>query len=327
MRVLITGGTGTLGKAIVRHIISYNNSLNVTEIVIVSRDEQKHYKMKKEFSHINNVQITYSLGDVRDEIRMKNLFTNIDIVIHAAAMKHVDIAEENFDECIKTNIIGAQNVINACIFNNVKKTIALSTDKASSPTNLYGASKLASDRLFVSANFLKYNSGSLFAVVRYGNVMASNGSVIPFFRETSKLGVLPITDIRMTRFNILIEDGVKLIFYALSHIQGGEIFIPKIPSYNILDLAKAICPNCEIKEIGIRPGEKLHEEMISRTDSQSTIQINDKYIIVPQNSSFNLEYYKKFNYTLLPENFCYSSDSNSDFETIESLKVKIDEIG
>ena len=277
--ILITGGTGSLGKELTKTILK--KWPQVKRLVIYSRDEQKQFQMAQDYPRSEYPMIRYFIGDVRDLDRLKRAFTNIDYVVHAAAMKHVHIAEYNPDECIKTNVNGAQNVVHAAIENGVSSVVALSTDKACSPINLYGATKLTSDKLFVAANTIKGDSKVKFSVVRYGNVMGSNGSVIPFFKEKAKTGFLPITHPEMTRFNISIQEGVELVFFALENSYGGEIYIPKIPSYNILDLAKAIDETCELNIIGIRPGEKLHEEMISASDSFNKYDIGDKYVILP----------------------------------------------
>jgi FlaA1/EpsC-like NDP-sugar epimerase len=247
--------------------------------------------------------------------------SGIDYVIHAAAMKHVHLAEYNPSECIKTNVNGAENVIYACLQSNVKSVVALSTDKACAPINLYGATKLTSDKLFVAANNIKGDNPINFSVVRYGNVMGSNGSVIPFFMKKKSEGILPITDKNMTRFNISLDQGVDLIFYALKNSIGGEIFVPKIPSYNIMDVAEAICEKCTKPEIGIRPGEKLHEEMITASDSFNTYDLGKYYAILPKNKIE--KFIKNFECKRVPDNFSYNSKDNNDYETIDSLKEKI----
>ena len=319
--ILITGGTGSLGKALTKYIVE--NFKDIKKLIIFSRDEQKQFQMAQEYPSDQYPFLRFFIGDVRDKERLERAFKGVDYIIHTAAMKHVHIAEYNPDECIKTNVNGAQNVVHAAIENGVSSVVALSTDKACSPINLYGATKLTSDKLFVAANTIKGDSKVKFSVVRYGNVMGSNGSVIPFFKEKAKTGVLPITHPEMTRFNISIQEGVELVFFALENSYGGEIYIPKIPSYNILDLAKAIDENCELKVIGIRPGEKLHEEMISASDSFNTYDIGDKYVILP-----NLfKYFKEFSHKYSPKKvlagFNYNSNENPHFETTLSLKQKI----
>jgi len=318
---LITGGTGSLGKALTKYIIE--NIKDIKKLVIFSRDEQKQFQMAQEFPESKYPFMRYFIGDVRDKDRLVRAFKGIDFVIHAAAMKHVHIAEYNPDECIKTNIGGAQNVVTASIETGVSKVVALSTDKACSPINLYGATKLTSDKLFIAANKIKGDNPVVFSVVRYGNVMGSNGSVIPFFVEKSKDGVFPITHPEMTRFNISIEQGVDLVFFALENALGGELYVPKIPSYRILDMAKAIDENCKINVIGIRPGEKIHEEMISSSDSLYTYDIGDKYVIVPSFFSSVELLTSKFNALKVEEGFNYNSKENSEYETVDSLKLKI----
>lgn len=317
--ILITGGTGSLGKELTKTIFS--KWPDVKRLVIYSRDEQKQFQMAQEFSEINYPAIRYFIGDVRDLERLKRAFNGIDYVIHAAAMKHVHIAEYNPDECVKTNIGGAENVIMAALSSNVSKVVALSTDKACAPINLYGATKLTSDKLFIAANNIRGNQDIKFSVVRYGNVMGSNGSVIPFFMKKREDGVLPITDPTMTRFNISLQDGVKMVLHALEHAWGGELFVPKIPSYKILDVAKAIGPDCEHKIVGIRPGEKVHEQMITTSDSFSTYDLGKYYAILPQSTNWDLNEFKRhFKAALVPPGFEYSSDKNEEWETVESLK-------
>ncbi len=320
--LLITGGTGSLGKELVKTILK--NWPQVKRLVIYSRDEQKQFQMAQEYSLTEYPMLRYFIGDVRDLDRLKRAFTGIDYVIHAAAMKHVHIAEYNPDECVKTNIGGAENVIKAALDSNVSKVVALSTDKACAPINLYGATKLTSDKLFIAANNIKGNKEIKFSVVRYGNVMGSNGSVIPFFLNKKKGGVLPITDIKMTRFNISLEAGVEMVLHALDKAWGGEVFVPKIPSYRILDIAKAIGPNCEHKIIGIRPGEKIHEEMITSSDSFSTYDLGKYYVILPQTPSWKLnDYISDFSAKLVPEGFNYNSENNTEWESVESLRSLI----
>ena len=321
--LLITGGTGSLGKAITNYI--YTNHPEINRLVIFSRDEQKQFQMSLEYPEKIYPSIRFFIGDVRDEKRVKRALNNIDYVIHAAAMKHVHIAEYNPDECIKTNIIGAQNIISACIENNIKSVVALSTDKACAPINLYGATKLTSDKLFVAANNIKGWNKIKFSVVRYGNVMGSNGSVIPFFLKLKKdKGVLPITHPEMTRFNISLIDGVKMVMHALENAWGGEIFIPKISSYRILDVAKAIGPECETPIVGIRPGEKIHEEMITSSDSLNTYDLGKYYSILPKTHDWNLkEFIKKNKAIIVNEGFSYSSGLNTQWESVDSLRKLI----
>lgn len=320
--VLITGGTGSFGKMFTKLIIERYPS--VKRLVILSRDEQKHYQMGMEFPEDKHPAIRYFIGDVREESRLISAFEGIDIVIHAAAMKHVPLAEYNPMECVKTNILGAENVINAALKTGVKNVVALSTDKAAAPINLYGATKLASDKLFIAANNIKGKRDIKFSVVRYGNVMGSNGSVMPFFLKKRHEGIIPITDTRMTRFNITLEEGCQLVFNAIENAWGGEIFVPKIPSYRITDVATAIAPNCKQVEVGIRPGEKLHEEMITTSDSFNTLDLGPHYVILPQQPGFNVQdYMGRFNATRVPVGFCYNSGSNSEWETVESLRTLI----
>lgn len=323
--ILITGGTGSLGRALTAHILKHHS--NIKKLVILSRDEQKQFQMAQEFPEKLFPQIRYFLGDVRDKERLVRAFQEIDIVIHAAAMKHVHLAEYNPDECIKTNVGGAQNVIYAALQTSVSNVVALSTDKACAPINLYGATKLTSDKLFVAANNIKGANPIKFSVVRYGNVMGSNGSVIPFFLSKMKEGKLPITDASMTRFNITLQGGVDMVMHAIEHAWGGEIFIPKIPSYKITDVAKAIAPHCEIEIIGIRPGEKIHEEMITSSDSFNTYDSGRYYTILPSVPNFDLnDFIIAFNAQKVPEGFNYDSGSNLEWETVDSLRNYINEM-
>jgi len=319
--ILITGGTGSLGKALTKYILEKYPSVR---LVIFSRDEQKQYQMALQYPSEKYPLIRFFIGDIRDQKRLERALYGIDYVIHAAAMKHVHIAEYNPDECIKTNVGGAENVVAASLKTGVKKVVALSTDKACAPINLYGATKLTSDKLFVAANNIRGNNPIKFSVVRYGNVMGSNGSVIPFFMKERSKGILPITNKDMTRFNISLKEGVEMVLYALENAWGGEILVPKIPSYRILDLAKAIGPSCELKEVGIRPGEKIHEEMISTSDSHYTYDLGKYYSILPSKPKFEFEeYIQYFNAKKVDVGFSYNSGENQQFETVESLKALI----
>ena len=321
--VLITGGTGSFGKKFVETIL--RDYPNVKKIVIYSRDELKQFELKQKYPEKDYHQLRFFIGDVRDGERLKRACEGIDVIIHAAAIKQVDTAEYNPDECIKTNVHGAQNVINAALQTGVKHVVALSTDKACAPINLYGATKLTSDKLFTAANNISGSKDIRFSVVRYGNVMGSRGSVIN--KRDSGVKELPITDMRMTRFNISLQAGVDLVMFAIGHHLGGEIFIPKIPSYHIVDVAKAIAPNLPQVEVGIRPGEKLHEEMITATDAMNTIDLGRYYAILPSVSFKHQreEYLEHHQAKLVPEGFHYSSDQNEEWETVESLRTKIKE--
>lgn len=322
--ILITGGTGSLGKAITSHILKHHP--NIKKLIIYSRDEQKQFQMAQEFPETVFPQIRFLLGDVRDEQRLIRAFQGVDTVIHAAAMKHVHLSEYNPDECIKTNIGGAQNVIHAALQTTVSNVVALSTDKACAPINLYGATKLTSDKLFVAANNIKGSNPIKFSVVRYGNVMGSNGSVIPFFIKKRREGKLPITDPAMTRFNISLQGGVDMVMHAMEHAWGGEIFIPKIPSYRITDVATAVAPECEQVIVGIRPGEKIHEEMIASSDSFYTYDLGNYYTILPSVPNFEIsEFIASLSAKKVPEGFNYNSGTNSEWETVESLRALIKE--
>ena len=323
--VLITGGTVSFGKKFVETIL--NRYPEVKRIVIYSRDELKQFELKQKYPHDRYPQLRFFIGDVRDGERLKRACEGIDVIIHAAAIKQVDTAEYNPEECIKTNVHGAQNVINAALQTGVKHVVALSTDKACAPINLYGATKLTSDKLFTAANNISGSKDVRFSVVRYGNVMGSRGSVIPFFigKRDSGAKELPITDMRMTRFNISLQAGVDLVMYAIGHHLGGEIFVPKIPSYHITDVATAIAPTLPQVEVGIRPGEKLHEEMITVTDALNTIDLGQYYAILPAVSfKHSREDYLQHHQAIpVPEGFHYSSDQNEEWETVETLRAKI----
>ena len=320
--ILITGGTGSLGRALTKHIL--RKYPEVRKLIIFSRDEQKQFEMAQEYSHDEFPQVRFFIGDVRDKERLRRAFKDVDFVIHAAAMKHVPIAEYNPEECVKTNIDGARNVIDACLDTKVERVVALSTDKACAPINLYGASKLASDKLFVAANNIKGWNPIRFSVVRYGNVMGSNGSVIPFFIKKKKENVLPITDPNMTRFNISLQGGVDMVMHALEHAWGGEIFVPKIPSYKITDVAQAIGPNCEHKIIGIRPGEKVHEEMITSSDSFYTYDLGKYYTILPSTPNWKIrDFIESFKAIKVDLGFSYNSGENTEWETVTSLRESI----
>lgn len=320
--LLISGGTGSFGKKYVQNLLS--KFPKIKRLVIYSRDELKQYEMEKEFSSDKYPGIRYFIGDVRDEKRLNRALEGIEVVIHAAALKHVPAAEYNPFEFIKTNILGAQNLIEASLQNNVKKIIALSTDKAAAPINLYGATKLCSDKLFVAANNISGDSKKSFSVVRYGNVMGSRGSVIPFFLKARKSGILPITSKEMTRFNITLDEGVDMVNWAVENSLGGEIFIPKIPSYRIMDLAKAIAPDCDYRIVGLRPGEKIHEEMITSSDSQNTVSLGKYYAILPTLQDIRIskliETAKAFP---VKSGFSYNSGSNEHFLSISELRKMI----
>lgn len=321
--VLITGGTGSFGKQFIQTILV--RYPDVKKIIIYSRDELKQFELKQLYPQSEYPQLRFFIGDVRDRERMVQACEEVDVIIHAAAIKQVDTAEYNPTECIRTNIDGAENVINAALKCGVNNVVALSTDKACAPINLYGATKLASDKLFTAANNIKGSRDLKFSVVRYGNVMGSRGSVIPFFLNKRHEGVLPITHEDMTRFNISLQDGVDMVMYALENHLGGEIFVPKIPSYKILDVAKAVAPDCEVKVIGVRPGEKLHEEMITDTDSLNTIDLGNYYAILPSVSYTHTEqaYMRHHKAEKVPFGFKYNSGTNEDWESVDSLREKI----
>jgi len=322
--VLITGGTGSLGKKLTRLILDKSNARRV---IIYSRDEFKQYEMNETFTREEQNRLRFFLGDVRDLDRLRRAFDGVDYVIHSAALKQVPAAEYNPFEFVRTNIVGAENVINAAIDNDVKRLIALSTDKAANPINLYGATKLCSDKLFVSGNSYSGKHRTLFGVVRYGNVVGSRGSVIPFFINEGKKGALPVTDKRMTRFWITIEQGAALVLNSLRDMEGGEIFVPKIPSMKLIDLAAVIAPDAKIKVIGIRPGEKLHEIMIPSDDSRQTLELENVYVIQPTLDFWGGPRQKNYNDAKpCPPDFCYSSDANPEWLSKSQLVKMIAEL-
>ena len=316
--VLITGGTGSFGKKFIKIVL---DEYNPKKLIVFSRDELKQFEMDQQFAEHAD-KIRYFIGDVRDKDRLMRAFNGVDYVVHAAALKQVPAMEYNPSEAIKTNIQGAMNIIDVAIERKIKKVIALSTDKACNPINLYGATKLCSDKLFVAANSYSGEAGTKFAVVRYGNVVGSRGSVVPFFKAKAKEGVLPITDQRMTRFWITLEQGVRFVIMNFERMCGGELFVPKIPSMNIMGLAKAVAPNCKTKMVGIRPGEKLHEVMISVDDARDTVELDDCYIIQPA-----FHWWRKDNHSIgkpVSDDFTYSSDKNKEWLTIPQLRKMIE---
>jgi len=320
--ILVTGGTGSFGKKFVERILLLYPE--VERVVVYSRDELKQYEMAQQFPPDRFRQMRYFIGDVRDKERLLRAFEGIDIVVHAAALKQVPTCEYNPFEAIKTNVIGAQNVIEAAIDKAVKQVVALSTDKAAAPINLYGATKLCSDKLFIAANNFKGTHDIRFSVVRYGNVMGSRGSVLPFFLKKKIEGILPITDERMTRFNITLDEGVSLVLTALGSMWGGELFVPKIPSYRILDVAEAVAPGCRTEIVGVRPGEKLHEEMITGTDALNTIELAKYFVILPSVPLWNIEEFRKtFSGKFCQDGFSYNSGTNSEWLSVEQLRVLI----
>lgn len=321
--ILITGGTGSFGKAFVGTLLK--RYPDIKRLVVFSRDELKQFEMSQTWSERNHKGLRYFLGDVRDGARVSRALEGIDYVVHAAALKQVVAAEYNPFEFIQTNIMGAHNVINGCLEKGVKRVVALSTDKAAAPINLYGATKLCSDKLFVSANNIRGSRDLRFSVVRYGNVMGSRGSVIPFFLEKRDKGVLPITSSDMTRFNISLQDGVEMVLWALENARGGEIFVPKIPSYRITDVAEAIAPNCRQEIVGIRPGEKVHEEMITVSDGYNTVDLERYFAILPatgenDGGSAIDEYCAATGAKPVPPGFSYNSGSNSDFLSVQQIR-------
>ena len=315
----MTGGTGSFGKSCIRRILQDDQ---IDKVIIFSRDELKQFEMQSIFK---SPKLRYFLGDVRDFQRLKQATDGVDVIIHAAAIKQIPAAEYNPMEAIKTNIIGAENIVNVAIANGVEKVLALSTDKAANPANLYGATKLCSDKLMVAGNILAGKHPTRFAVVRYGNVLGSRGSVIPFFQEQQKLGVLPITDIRMTRFWLTIEEGVQFVLDSLERMQGGEIFVPKIPSFKVIDVAKVVAPDTPTKIIGIRPGEKLHEVMITEDDSNFTVEFEKYYAIL---APFLMEsnFYSK-NGSKVPFGFSFTSENNKYWHSVESFRAVLQTAG
>jgi len=320
--ILVTGGTGSFGKKFIQNILT--NYPDVKRVVVYSRDELKQFEMSQQFPESKYPAIRYFIGDVRDGERLKRACEGIDTIIHAAALKQVPAAEYNPMECIKTNIMGAESVINAALDCGVKDVIALSTDKAAAPINLYGATKLCSDKMFVAANNMKGNRDLRLSVVRYGNVLGSRGSVIPYFLKIKDSGTITVTHEEMTRFSITLEEGVQFVLDALDVHFGGEIFIPKIPSYKILDVARAVAPDADVKIVGIRPGEKLHEEMITSTDSLNTIEFDKHYVILPSTPTWSADdLIKKYDGKYVSENFDYTSGNNTEWLSVEDLRTQI----
>ena len=321
-RILITGGTGSFGKAFVARLLKEHPE--VERLVVYSRDELKQWELQQLYPRNRYPQLRFFLGDVRDRDRLRRAMEGVDTVVHAAALKQVPAAEYNPIEFIKTNVLGAENLVQACLDTEVNRVVALSTDKAAAPINLYGATKLCSDKLFIAANNIKGVRDLRFSVVRYGNVMGSRGSVIPYFLEKAQTGLLPITDEAMTRFNISLSKGVEMVLWALKNALGGELFVPKIPSYRIIDVAEAIGPNCERLVTGIRPGEKIHEEMITASDSFTTIDLDEYYAILPSDSRVKQRYQEaKIAFKEVSPGFAYNSGTNPDFLSVEMLRELI----
>ena len=317
--ILVTGGTGSFGKALIKGLLANDDAQSIT---VFSRDELKQFEMQEE---ISSPKLRYMLGDVRDYQRLLRATDGVDVIVHAAAMKQIPAAEFNPMEAIKTNVLGAENIVNAAIENGVVRIVALSTDKAANPANLYGATKLCSDRLMVAGNLLAGKRATRFSVVRYGNVLGSRGSVIPFFKERAKTGIIPITDARMTRFWLTIEDGVQFVLSSLENMHGGEIFVPKIPSFKVTDVAEVVCPGIPQKVIGIRPGEKLHEVMITEDDAQYTYEYPGYFAILSPNL-VNFQTFKTSG-TRVDEGFRFSSDTNPNWHTHESFRKVLTDNG
>ena len=322
--LLITGGTGSFGKSFIAHVLK--RFPDIRRIVVYSRDELKQWELQKKYPQSDYPQLRFFLGDVRDQDRLRRALEQIDTVVHAAALKQVPAAEYNPMEFVKTNVLGAENLIQACLDTSVKRLVALELIKAAAYINLYGATKLCSDKLFIAANNIKGGRDLSFSVVRYGNVMGSRGSVIPFFLEKARSGYLPITDPEMTRFNISLSEGVEMVLWALDNAFGGELFVPKIPSYRIKDVAEAIGPNCDKPIVGLRPGEKIHEEMITISDSYSTIDLGPYYAILPSDGLVQRSYQSaNLPLTIVEPGFSYNSGTNSEFLTVEQLRYLIRE--
>lgn len=315
LTILLTGGTGSFGKAFTQYLLRHNAP---KKLIIFSRDELKQHEMRQEFGEDDPMR--YFIGDVRDRERLSRAMTGVDIVVHAAALKHVPACEYNPFEAVQTNVIGAENIINAAIDSGVKKVVALSTDKAVNPVNLYGATKLVAEKIFVQGNAYAGMDGTRISCVRYGNVIGSRGSIVPLFRKQMTTGRVTVTDARMTRFWISLDEGVKLVLHAIEEMRGGEIFIPKIPSMKIVDLAEAVAPGCSIDFVGIRPGEKLHEVLISQDESRHTVDCGDAFVIEPEAASWA---YEKRKGIMLADGFRYSSDGNTEWLTVEDLRAMI----
>ena len=322
--VLVTGGTGSFGKAFVATVL--DRYPDVARLIVYSRDELKQFEMSHTFPESRYPAMRYFIGDVRDEARLARAMEGVDVVVHAAALKHVPVCEYNPFEAIKTNVLGAQNVIETAINAGVRRVVALSTDKAAAPINLYGATKLCSDKLFIAANNYKGSRDIRFSVVRYGNVMGSRGSVIPFFMSKKSEGVLPITDERMTRFNITLQEGVEMVLHAIDNMWGGELYVPKIPSYRITDVAQAIAPDARLDIVGIRPGEKLHEDLITETDALSTVELASSFVILPATPLWDVDaFIETFGGCMCPIGFRYNSGANDEWLSVDDIRKLVRE--